>query len=167
MTEGASMSEQPERKSLWIPWLFVGGFGIMLIANAALAIFAFDSWTGLTDSDPYRSGLAHNETLDRRAAQNELGWRVAAAFRAEQGRRGTLAVRVTGPDGGPLTGARVEAQIIRPLRRGLGFSLPMQPAGDGRFEAPVTFPADGIWDVEYRVVRGENELVAHQRIQVR
>jgi nitrogen fixation protein FixH len=161
------MSDQPERKSLWIPWLFVGGFGIMLLANISLVLFAMDTWTGLTNAHPYQTGLAHNRTLERRAEQEHLGWRVAGAFRPDEGRRGRLVAEVTGAQGAPLEGARVEARIIRPFRRGLGFSLEMRDVGNGRFEAPVTFPADGIWDVEYRVVRGSDELVAHQRLQVR
>ena len=162
------MSDGTERKSLWIPWLFVAGFAVMLAANGIMILVAFDSWPGLSEREAYRAGLEHNRALAQIREQRELGWSVAAAFRPrDDKRRGALIVRLTGPGGGALEGAQVVARLRRPVGQDEELEIPLRPLGGGRFEGRVSFPSLGVWEASYRVTRGEEEVVAHQRLYVR
>lgn len=52
----------------------VGGFGVIFIANGAFVYFAATTFPGNEVDDPYRRGLAYNETLSADRAQRTEGW---------------------------------------------------------------------------------------------
>ena len=58
----------------------LGGFGVIFIANGAFVYFAATTFPGNEVDDPYRRGLAYNETLSADRAQRTEGW--AADIRA-------------------------------------------------------------------------------------
>ena len=51
MTKVARSARQ--RRSAWIPWAFVGGFAIVIAANATLTIAALETWPGLATDDAH------------------------------------------------------------------------------------------------------------------
>lgn len=55
-------------------WGLVGGFGVIFIANGAFVYFAATTFPGNEVDDPYRRGLAYNETLSADRAQRTEGW---------------------------------------------------------------------------------------------
>ena len=77
MTRTHQSSES--RRSLWIPWAYVGMFGVIILVNLTMALFALDSWTGLSANDPYKRGLVHNRTQEAIRNQDKLGWQVGLA----------------------------------------------------------------------------------------
>ena len=85
----------------WIPWAFVGGFGVVIAANVALILFSLGSWTGLETTDAYRKGLAYNDVLAAAEAQAARGWDHAIDYGD-----GRLDVRLTDADGRELEGLR-------------------------------------------------------------
>jgi hypothetical protein len=42
------MSASTERKSSWIPWIFVGGMLVVVVVNGFMAFYAISTFTGLT-----------------------------------------------------------------------------------------------------------------------
>src|SRR5690606_32902882 len=86
----------------WIPWTFVGLFGIVLLANGIMVAVAFGSWTGLVERDHFRKGLRYNDRLAAAEAQAALGWRVEV--KQENSRPGELALSLVlaGPEGRAL-----------------------------------------------------------------
>ena len=56
-------------------WGLIGGFGVIFIANGAFVFFAATTFPGNEVDDPYRRGLAYNETLSADRAQRIEGWR--------------------------------------------------------------------------------------------
>lgn len=55
-------------------WGMLGGFGVIFIANGAFVYFATTTFPGNDVDDPYRRGLAYNETLAADRAQRLNGW---------------------------------------------------------------------------------------------
>ena len=45
----------------WVPWAFVGFFGVVLLANSAMLWVAFSTWTGLAADRAYDRGIHYNE----------------------------------------------------------------------------------------------------------
>ena len=146
----------------WIPWAFVGGFGVVIGANVALILFSPGSWTGLETTDAYRKGLANNDVLAAAEAQAARGW--SAAINYEDGR---LDVRLTYADGRGLKGLAVSATFVRPTHEGEDFTIPLAAAGAGQYGAAVDLPYAGNWDVRVRAEGIGAPWFASERLWVR
>jgi nitrogen fixation protein FixH len=155
------------RRSRWIPWVFVGGFLLVVAVNAALIFFAVNSFTGLTTTEPYTKGLRFNDQIREAEVYERLGWHVAARFSPVEARRGTIEVKLTDRNGAALTGAEVSVEFSRPVEKDRDFTLTLRSHGGGRYSADAEFPLAGIWDVKYRIARGSETLKARDRLQVK
>lgn len=164
MNATGTASDPPRRH--WIPWAFVGGFLIVIAANAIMATFAIISFTGLTTSEPYTKGLRFNEEIRDAEAQARLGWHVASRFEPRGAGRGEIEVKLADRASQPLLGARVTAVFSRPVERGHDFTVALGSAGGGHYVARATFPLAGLWDVRYRIEHDGHALKAHDRLRV-
>jgi nitrogen fixation protein FixH len=155
------------RRSRWIPWVFVGGFLLVVAVNATMIFFAVNSFTGLTTTEPYTKGLRFNEQIREAEVYEKLGWHVAARFSPIEARRGGIEVKLTGRNGAAISDAEVSVEFSRPVERDRDFTLTLRANGKGRYAAEAEFPLAGIWDVKYRIERGGATLKARDRLQVR
>jgi len=156
------VSATTARKSRWIPWTFVGFFGVVFVANAVMIWFALTTFTGLDREEPYLRGVDYNAVLEEERRQDALGWTAAVEADAER-----LAVDVADSLEQPLRGAVVYAEITRPVNAALDFSAGLAPAGDGRYAAAIDWPAPGRWDVLVTVERDGRVFQHHRRLVVR
>lgn len=156
----------PRQKGWWIPWTFVGFFGVVLLANGIMAAVAFSTWTGLKTSSAYQDGLAYNETLAKRTIQADLGWRVAVAVEQPSEGRARIAVEISDRDGQPILADRVRALLVRPTHSGFDQEAALEIAGEGRYEAQLALLLAGQWDVRLTVSRGRDIFETHRRIMV-
>lgn len=154
------------RRSRWIPWIFVGGFAVVLAANAIMIAMAVGTFSGLTAREPYTKGLRFNEQLRQIEAQGKLGWRVSSRFAPTGARTGDLMVEITERSGTGLAGARVTVTFIRPLERKRDVAVALEALGGGRYRAQADLPLPGLWVVHYRIERDGNVLEASERIEV-
>lgn len=143
----------------WVPMLFIGGFLIVVAVNGALIFFAEDTFSGLETENPYERGLDYNKTLDADAAQKKLGWQYQAAITGSGGTR-TLEVRLTDRAGHALDRLALAAYLVRPSNDGLDLTLAPQAAGDGRYTATFTLPAEGQWELRV-VARDDSHTWQH------
>jgi nitrogen fixation protein FixH len=144
----------------WVPMLFVGGFLVVIGANAALIYFAQDTFSGLETASPYERGLDYNKTLAAEAAVEQLGWQSQVQISAESHGTRSLQVRLTDRNGRPLNGLTVVAYLVRPSNEGLDATIIPRPMGDGRYVTSFVLPAAGQW--ELRLV-AHNDDAAWQR----
>lgn len=154
------------RKSRWIPWVFVGGFLLVVAVNAIMITLAVKSFTGLTTTEPYTKGLRFNDQIREAEVYERLGWTIAARFRPTGTRLGAVEIRLADRGGAALTGAVVNAEFSRPVEKGHDFTLTLRAAGNGRYVGNAEFPLAGVWDVKYRIERGSDMLKARDRLQV-
>jgi len=162
----STLAAAPPRRSRWIPWVFVGGFLLVVAVNATMITFAVKSFSGLTTSEPYTKGLRFNDQIRESQTYERLGWHIAARFRPLEARRGIVELRLTDRGGAPLADAEVNAEFSRPVEKDRDFTLTLRAQGGGRYAAEADFPLAGIWDVKYRIVHGEQVLKARDRLQV-
>jgi nitrogen fixation protein FixH len=149
------------RRSRWIPWAFVGAFGVIISVNAVLVYAALTTFTGVTTERSYDRGRAYNQVIAEAARQDVLGWRPAVALAD-----GVLTVSVTDREGLPV-GGRMEGVLVRPLE-GAALNLDFAAAGPGRFLAFAPLPAKGQWEARLTLTgeRGER-LDIRERVVLR
>ena len=90
--------------------------------------------------------------------QRLLGWQVHQGWksRPEAGKPALFQVRVLDRDGRPISDAGIEGQFLRVSDFNLDQSFAMRPVGGGLYEAEVTLPVPGRWDLLLRVHRGDD-----------
>lgn len=160
MSTTASLEEK--RRSRWIPWTFVGGFAVIIIANSVLVIFSITSWTGLETEDAYNKGLSYNKVLEAAQAQNARGWSTDVDYAA-----GHLVIRVVDRDGQGIGGLAMQATLIRPTHEGFDQSILLQASEPGRYVAALALPLAGNWDVRVQATGVGDPWYQSQRIWVK
>lgn len=163
----------------WYPYIFVGGFAVVVTVNMIMMYFATSTFTGLVVGNAYDRGLAYNTLIEQERAQDALGW--APAFSTEPLTAAEVAVLgfedgthplrlqlvMTGPGGEMVDGLRVEAMLVRPTQAGHDHEVLLRPVGAGVYRAEVALPLAGQWDVQIFTVRGDDTYRLRERIFVR
>lgn len=85
--------------------IFVGAFGVIIAVNLTLAFSAVKTFPGLEVKNSY---VASQQFDDRRAAQQALGWQVAARTTG-----GLLILTIADAEGRPVRVDRLEATMGR------------------------------------------------------
>lgn len=145
----------------WIPWYIVAFFVVVAILDGIFVYLATSTHTGVVSEQAYDKGLAYNDTVAAAEAQAALGWQHAIHLEG-----GMLVFTLNGNDGVALNGAAVKAVIKRPIGDAQDFTLELRAAGDGRYEVPVSFPANGQWDARVYALWQDQDYQAHKRLIV-
>ena len=122
--------------------IFAGFFGVIFTVNFTMAWFAVSSFPGLETRNPY---MVSQEFQEDRAAQEALGWQVAAWERD-----GVLSVAFTDRAGAPVEVAEMDAVVGRATHVADDVSPDFAYQG-GTFTAPVSL-APGNWNVRLTAV---------------
>ena len=145
-------------RSRWIPWVFVGGMGVVVLVNLVLVFAALSSFTGVTVGQSYDRGRAYNQVLDAAQRQQALGWSAAVALQD-----GALSVVVRDREGLPVPG-RIEGVLQRPLER-KALPLDFTSPGTGRFRADIAPGQPGQWEARLTLHGpGQQTLDIRQRV---
>lgn len=161
------MSNVAVRRSRWIPWVFVAGFGVIVAANATMVLFAFGSWRGLATTEAYDKGRRYNHIIAERRQQEALGWRFAAGIDAKPGAPGILRVELSGPDGVQMDDATVSVELVRPASVGEDITVLLDAVGAGRYQHAVALKHAGLWELRITARRGEQVASAVHRVVVK
>ena len=155
------------QRGAWIPWAFVGLFGVVVAVNGIMIWLALGTFPGLVTERPYDRGLAYNRNLEAAAAQAGLGWEARLAARLAGPTMALVELTLRDRDGRPLDGAEVRAQLRRPVGTGSDLDLVLAPTGPGTYRAATTLPRPGAWDVHVVVERGQALFVVDERVVLR
>ncbi|HEB99524.1 MAG TPA: nitrogen fixation protein FixH [Thiotrichales bacterium] len=162
---------QHNSQALRNPWV-LGWLALVVVVfavNAGMVITAVVTNPGLVDEDYYEKGRDFERTfVSRMEARNRLGWSVALELppRIALGEQALYRFVVTDDRGLPLTGAHVSVHAYRPSDADADFRFPMEEVAPGRYEAKVSFPLKGIWDVMLKVEREGDNYELQRRISV-
>lgn len=158
----------------WYPYIFVGGFAVVVTANLIMMYFATSTFTGLETKSAYERGIGYNQLIAQQEAQDRLGW--TAAFTADSvlsdqpgaaERPTTMTLTLTDAQGMPLDGMDVEAAVRRPTVAGYDYDLRLLPVGPGAYKAEIALPMAGQWDVQLFAKRGDDTYRLRERVFVR
>jgi len=135
--------------------VLVGGFGVVIAVNFAMASVATSTFGGTVVDNSYVASQHFNSWLDAAERSRELGWQVQAARQQD----GTLAVTL---DGAPQ-GATVSGLARHPLGRQADVELEFSSDADGIYRSSQAL-SDGRWTLRLKVEsagevwRGEQAL---------
>ena len=109
----------------------------------------------VVEPDYYRKAVAYDTTLAERRASDALGWRLDAALGLPDATGAApLTVRLAGPDGAPLDGARVRVRAVHNLIAGHAVEGALAPAGAGVYAASLPLRLRGLWELDFEIDRG-------------
>jgi nitrogen fixation protein FixH len=145
-------------------WILGAFFGIIFIANIFLVYYANDSWTGLTTEDAYQKGVEYNKTIEEHQQSKLLGWEGSIGFMPSSATQGKLSIDLKGKQGKAISGAVVKAKLIRPTSGGNDKTLALMESSNGMYEENITFPLEGVWDIEITATQQENTAIFAKRI---
>lgn len=166
MTSVGFGSGQPQRKSLWIPALFVGLMLVVVVVNGIMIFFAEDTFSGLDTENAYQAGNSYNETLKEAAASAALGWSATVAFAPVAGGR-HVTVTVTDKSGKPVTGLALQGHLVRPISTAFDRVLTLRPEGSGIYGADIDLPMGGSWELRLSAQSGSVDWQTVQRVFVK
>lgn len=167
------MSGKTRADGWWYPYIFVAGFVVVIAVNGALAYFATSTFNGLETQNAYETGRLYNQTIAKEEAQKALGWTLTLASAPKPhdppgaGYPADLVITAVGPDGRPLDGLRVQAEVRRPAVAGLDREVDLGRRDIGVYGRTVVLPEPGQWEVRILATRGQDEYRLRDRIFVK
>jgi nitrogen fixation protein FixH len=166
-TDAGQSQPANAKRGSWIPWIFLAGFGVVLVANGTLIYVASTTWTGIAVNRAYDKGLTYNRNLEAAERQAALGWQASLTTTVNAELAGTVAVALRDRDGAPLNRAEVLVQFERPTHEGHDFVVELAADGAGTYAAPFAAPLPGVWDLRLIATRGDDRYVAAERVVLR
>ena len=160
-------------KGWWYPYIFVGGFLVVLAVNITLMFFATTSFNGLETRHAWEEGNSYNAQIAAEDRQKALGWTVQfdsepapGAVADGGGTPARLELTVQDKDGNPVDGLTVNAMVRRPTQEGYDRTVQLAPFGPGTYRQVVGLPMIGQWEVRLVASRGEDAYKLRERFTV-
>jgi len=153
------------------PWV-IGWFAIVVLflgVNALFIVLAVVSNPGLVVEDYYEQGRQYeNNAIKRLAMHNNLQWEskleipeIITLNTADRFRLSAVDAR-----GLPIRDADIKIIAYRPSNAGADFTTALHAIAPGLYEASLSFPLPGVWDLNVKVQHGEDRLELVQRLSV-
>ncbi len=123
----------------------VAFFGVIVAVNLTLAAFAKLTWTGLEVKNSYVASQDYNAKLATAQRQRARGWKSQLRLQA-----GELKLSLLNSTGAGVTGARINAQLRRPVQEHDDRQMHFREIAPGDYRADAPDDA-GLWDVHMLV----------------
>ncbi len=153
---------RPARRSLWIPFVYVGCMMVVFVTNGVLIWKALSTFPGLTTDHAYEQGRLYNQVLEEAALQDAIGLRVAITYEGDR-----IQLAIVQKDGTPLEEARIEGRLARPLTDEF-IPLEFVAAGNGHWYAISAAPIPpGQWNAQITTHVSAGKVETVQRLVLR
>jgi len=136
-------------------------FGVIVVVNLTLAVFASKSWTGLVVKNSYVASQAFNRELEQAKVQAARGWVGSIAYRP-----GTVVLTLADKAGQPVLLDTAIAKIGRPAFEQADRQVAMVHQGKGIYHAADVL-APGVWQVSVRGTGSQGEYRLDTRLIVK
>lgn len=148
------------RNDRWIPASFVAFFIFLTGVEIVLITLSVRSFTGLSEADPYRRGLAYNDTIAARQKDRDLGWRLSVGFEPAGHLRGVVKVAARDATGAELRDVRISGTAEQGGKTPvpIGFSA----LNDGSAEGILSVDAPGRWFLRIQI-EGDGTSIERKR----
>ena len=126
---------------------------------------------GVIARDFHKKEALYNQYLQQVERQRQRGWQVHKGWLNEPivGQAALFRATVQTRDGAPVTGATVDGQFLRPSTNTLDVDFNLNETAPGVYEAPVSLPVAGHWNLVLQIRKGEelHEIQANTRVEDR
>jgi len=162
--EQTSDNKQSAFRSPWvIGWITM--FVIFVMANGVMLYLALDKSPGLVVDDYYDRGQDYEKNMLKRQAQDP-GWKlkIVAPEYVDVAVPSVFGLRIKDSDGNSFSPDSVIFYAYRPADAKQDFSVPMVQSESGLYEAEISFPLLGVWDILVSVQQGDIEINTPHRL---
>lgn len=163
---------QDNRQAMRNPWVlgWIAIIATFLIVNAGLVFLSLTNSPGLVTEDYYEQGRKYERNAIRLLSKrNNLTWDTKL-YIPEIITSHTLDIyRFSATDirGLPVKNASVTLVAYRPSDANADFTVPFQQIAPGLYQAKASFSLPGIWDINIKVQRDDDQYELSQRIMVK
>lgn len=133
--------------------ILFAGFGVVMAVNFGMAALASRSFSGVVVENSYVASQEFNQWLDAAEKQEALGWDAVISRHGS----GHLVVETSGVP----TGARVSAELRRPLGENDSTTFELSEDEGGRFRSDDALPA-GRWTVRLFIQSGQDRYAVEE-----
>lgn len=165
MTEKQSLNKkQPALRSPWVlGWIAM--FIIFVMANVVMIYLALDKSPGLVVDDYYERGQDYEKNMLKRQARDP-GWKlkVVAPEFVDVAKPALFGLKTHAKDGSSLQPDSVTFYAYRPSDAKKDFEVPMKEVSSGLYQADISFPLLGVWDILISVKQGDMEINVPHRL---
>ena len=151
------------KASAWrlFPFALIGGLGLVVAVNIGMAVMAHRSAPGLAVQGSFATSNAYGRIQQEARNQVTLGWTLDIAQQD-----GRVLVRLAGPDGVALPGARLRATATRPVGEAAPLALVRFETTPGQFRSDIALPGQGQWDVTFVAISNGRSFRHTRRIVI-
>ena len=154
-----------KRATLW-PLGIVAFLGALMGLYAYLFHVAGDPSALVVEPDYYQKGLHYDDEMAQQRRNAELGWTIEPTVNALAAGGAELQVALKDAGGRPLDGASVRVVAVSNLLADHPDSTALAGHGGGEYDARLSLPRAGMWELRFRVVRGDVTFTADERIEL-
>lgn len=163
MTTNAGSFSQANNRAFRNPWVigWIALVIIVLVVNITMISLAVTTNPGLVDKDYYEKGRAFERNAQKQiAARNALGWSGRLDISDEVARNQPTTVRFSVVDGAglPMSGLKVALVNYRPSDATADFTTAMEEFSPGQYQAALSYPLKGLWEVTLRVSHNDQQF---------
>lgn len=166
--KGFSQSNKSAMRNPWVIGM-IGMIVVVLAVNVAFITTAFVTNPGLVNEDYYEQGRSYEKEINKKQIErSNLGWQLnfATPEAPRLGQAAPYRLVVTDKLGRPLKGAEVSIHAFRPSNAKDDFQVVLSELTDGIYEARISFPLKGIWDLIITVKQADGGWDMARRISV-
>jgi len=124
-------------------------FGVTIGVNATFITLALNTHPGEDVPRSYVQGLNYNETLDRRRAQDAIGWSARVNLV-----EGDLLVAIDDAAGAPVPGLALSGTLVHPADTSRDCPLDFAESRPGIYGVTLPCGGEGEWRLEVRTTDG-------------
>lgn len=143
--------------------LILGFFAVMGAVDAAFIMLATSSYPGTVTSNSYQKGMSYNKVLQQAKQQSELGWLIKSKV-LRKGKNKILYEMILEDKDGFIDNATISVLVVRPLADKLDFTVKMMYMENGIYQALISLPQMGQWELRSSILKGSNDLYYRERI---
>ena len=143
------------------PWViaWIGILVAFVLVSGFRIYLAVATDPGLVVEDYYERGQDYEDNLLKRLARDS-GWnmQIEAPKTVDVAKPAVFGFRIKDNEGNPVNPDAVVFYVYRPADAELDFSLPMRQMAPGYYQAEVSFPLLGVWDILVSAKSGDDEV---------
>lgn len=128
--------------------LLAGFFLTVIIANSIFITLAIRSFPGEQEKKSYLQGLAFNDRIAEREAQETLGWTAQITNAALAGGRSQFELEFLSATTEPISGLKISGTLVRPASDDSDHSFQFTEVMHGRYQASIDGTSPGVWRFE-------------------
>lgn len=172
MTTTTDTISQSSKRAFRNPWVlaWIALVVIVLAVNITMITLAVTTNPGLVDKDYYEKGRTFERNVQKQiAARNALGWsgRLDTSGVPQRGQPTAMRFSVVDDKGLPISNLKITLISYRPSDVSADFNSDMKELSPGVYEATVTYPLKGLWELTLHVEHGDQQFdMTKQRLNV-